>query len=333
MKHLATLAALTTLTSLLALPGCLVGTEGDLPAGAPGAALDPGLPPTKPPAGGPRVGFILAHGLAGSVDSYDPTIVEALRADGFYVLRDAVPPVESVAVRAAALAAQVDTFITSNQLDRVHLIAHSMGGLDARYLISTLGYAPKIRSLTTLQTPHRGSPLADIALGITHSLATSQQDAILAITEVLGPGVTADQLHRALVDLAEDTAPAFNAANPDAAGVAYYSYAGFSTLFGSSNPNAEAACTATGTTPSPSTPSPSSLPSLLRLTGPIVAGGTDLRPHDGVVPIDSARWTHFLGCLPPDHLDMTRAGAKPAADLELELVPFYRQAAARVASL
>ncbi len=103
-------------------------------------ALDTGQPPTtKPPAGAPRVGFVLAHGLAGSVDSYDPAVVAALRADGFYVLRDAVPPVESVAVRAAALATQVDGFIAANQLDRVHLIAHSMGGLDARYLISKLG--------------------------------------------------------------------------------------------------------------------------------------------------------------------------------------------------
>jgi len=324
MKHLASLAC------LLALPACLVGAEADPPASTPNPAFDiGGLPPTKPPAGGPRVGFVLAHGLAGSVDSYDPAIVEALRGDGFYVLRDAVPPVDSVAVRAAALATQVDGFIAANQLDRVHLIAHSMGGLDARYLISTLGYATKVKSLTTLQTPHRGSPLADIALGLTQSLTASQEDAILALTEVLGPGVTSDQLHRALVDLAEATAPAFNAANPDAAGVTYYSYSGYSTLFGVTNPNADAACAAPGAT----TPSPSSLPGTLRLTGPIVANGLDLRPHDGVVPIDSARWTNFLGCLPTDHLDMTRAGAKAADELELDLIAFYRQAAARVASL
>jgi triacylglycerol lipase len=324
MKHLATLAC------LLALPACLIGDEAEPSSGAPDTARDLGLPPTKPPpAGSPKVGFVLAHGLGGSVDSYDPAIVEALRADGFYVLRDAVPPVESVAVRAASLRTQVDTFIAGSQLDRVHVIAHSMGGLDARYLISTLGYAPKIKSLTTLQTPHRGSPLADIALGLTESLAASQQDAILAITEVLGPDVTSAQLQRALIDLAEATAPAFNAANPDAAGVTYHSYAGFSTLFGSSNSNAEAACAAAGAT----TPEPSSLPGVLRLTGPIVAGGTDLRPHDGVVPVDSARWTGFLGCLPTDHLDMTRAGEKPAAELEIDLIAFYRQAAARVAKL
>jgi triacylglycerol lipase len=327
MKHL---ALLTCLLALPALPACVIGDEDPSAAGGPDRALGTGEPPTTPPAAGkPRVGFVLAHGLAGSVDSYDPAVVAALRTDGFYVLRDAVPPVESVAVRAAALASQVDSFIAANQLDRVHLIAHSMGGLDARYLISKLGYAPKIRSLTTLQTPHRGSPLADLALGITHSLSVSQQDAILAITEVLGPNVTADQLHRALVDLAEASAPAFNAAISDAASVTYYSYAGFSTVFGVGNPHADTACAASGA----ATPEPSSLPGALQVTGPIVAGGIDLRPHDGVVPIDSARWGQFLGCLPTDHLDMTRAGAKPADEMDLDLVAFYRQAAARAAAL
>lgn len=42
----------------------------------------------------------------------------------------------------------------------VHVIAHSMGGLDVRYLLSTLREA-NILSLTTIATPHRGTPLAD----------------------------------------------------------------------------------------------------------------------------------------------------------------------------
>jgi triacylglycerol lipase len=319
MKHLMILAG------VLAMQACATSDEGSTT----GAVVpENGVAPTAPSPNGQRVGFVLAHGLAGSVDSFDPAIVAALQADGYYVLRDAVPPVDSVAVRAASLASQVDTFMTANKLDRVHLIAHSMGGLDSRYLISSLHYASKITSLTTLGTPHRGSPLADIALGITHSITASQEDALLALTDVLGPDVDSAKVHRALVDLAEATAPAFNAANPDAAGVTYASYAGYSTLFGVTNWNADELCSATGV----ATPSPSSLPGELQLTGPIV-GGFWLRPHDGVVPIDSATWTGSAGCIPTDHLDMTRAGAKDAADLDLSLVPFYRQIAARVGSL
>ncbi|HKJ84388.1 MAG TPA: alpha/beta hydrolase [Mariprofundaceae bacterium] len=46
----------------------------------------------------------------------------------------------------------------------LHLIAHSMGGLDARRYITHLGGHDKVASLTTLATPHRGSSAADHVL-------------------------------------------------------------------------------------------------------------------------------------------------------------------------
>jgi len=314
---------LTILAGLLVMQACVAG-DGPSLGGNPNTTGSP-----ADPTAAPRVGFVLAHGFTGGADSFDPEIVAALEADGYLVLRDTVPPVDSIAHRAAVLATQVDAFMAANQLDRVHVIAHSMGGLDTRFLISSLGYGSKIASLTTLETPHRGSPLADLALGITHSLTVSQEDAILAFTKVLGPDVTGTQLQAALTDLAESTAPAFNDANPDDPAVAYFSYAGYSTLFGVSYSKAKAACAAPGAT----LPSPSSLPGLLNLSGPIVSGGIDARPNDGVVPVESAKWTGFLGCIATDHLDMTSADAKDAADLDLPLVPFYRQIAARVAPL
>jgi len=51
----------------------------------------------------------------------------------------------------------------------VNIVAHSMGGLDARYMISCL--EPKgveVRSLVTVATPHRGSAFADYVLGGLH---------------------------------------------------------------------------------------------------------------------------------------------------------------------
>jgi triacylglycerol lipase len=47
---------------------------------------------------------------------------------------------------------------------KVNLIGHSMGGLDARYLISKLGFHDRVESLTTIGTPHHGTSLAEIAL-------------------------------------------------------------------------------------------------------------------------------------------------------------------------
>jgi triacylglycerol lipase len=46
--------------------------------------------------------------------------------------------------------------------EKVNLIAHSKGGLEARYLISSLGMEQKIASLTTISTPHNGSKTMDI---------------------------------------------------------------------------------------------------------------------------------------------------------------------------
>lgn len=47
---------------------------------------------------------------------------------------------------------------------KVNIIAHSKGGLDARYAISTLGMGEHVATLTTFSTPHRGSYLADLAI-------------------------------------------------------------------------------------------------------------------------------------------------------------------------
>lgn len=45
--------------------------------------------------------------------------------------------------------------------EKVNIIAHSKGGLDARYLISALSMAPYVATLTTINTPHRGSALVE----------------------------------------------------------------------------------------------------------------------------------------------------------------------------
>lgn len=48
--------------------------------------------------------------------------------------------------------------------EKVNIIAHSKGGLDARYAISCLGMADQVASLTTINTPHRGCVWAEKAI-------------------------------------------------------------------------------------------------------------------------------------------------------------------------
>ncbi len=44
---------------------------------------------------------------------------------------------------------------------KFNLIAHSKGGIDARYFISTLKGHQMVASLSTISTPHLGTPIAD----------------------------------------------------------------------------------------------------------------------------------------------------------------------------
>lgn len=112
-----------------------------------------------------RPAVVLAHGLAG-FDSigvgdyrvaYFRRAAAALERAGYDVLTTRVPPVGALPVRAAALTAAVAAL----PHDRVTIIGHSMGGLDARWAISQ-GLATRVSDLVTIGTPHRGTPLADI---------------------------------------------------------------------------------------------------------------------------------------------------------------------------
>ncbi|MCO5142487.1 MAG: hypothetical protein M9962_05295 [Oligoflexia bacterium] len=58
-------------------------------------------------------------------------------------------------------AAVLQSFLKSEfKNTKVNIIAHSLGGLDARYAATVLR-SPNILSITTIGTPHRGTPLAD----------------------------------------------------------------------------------------------------------------------------------------------------------------------------
>ena len=82
-----------------------------------------------------------------------------------------VPPLDSCDKRARKLADAIDNAIKEKKFSNgeIHIIAHSMGGLDSRSLIGRnlhgLADPGRIASLTTLSTPHRGSPVADLLVG------------------------------------------------------------------------------------------------------------------------------------------------------------------------
>jgi triacylglycerol lipase len=122
--------------------------------------------PQPRPVPAPAEAVVLVHGfmgfdkieLLGRRLAYFRGIAPRLQAMGVKVYVTRVPPLASVPERAARLAEQIAALPER----RVVVIAHSMGGLDARWAIGRLGLAPRIAALVTIGTPHRGAPLATL---------------------------------------------------------------------------------------------------------------------------------------------------------------------------
>lgn len=163
--------------------------------------------------------IVLVHGLLGfdymrvgshPVMSYWAGIPEALSINGTRVLVARVSPTAGIAQRAQDLQRFLDQHLPG---EAVHLFAHSMGGLDSRYLISRLGMAPRILSLTTLGTPHRGTAMADWGL-------RSVLPLVRPMFDLLGLP------WQAVPDLTVESCKLFNEQVPDVPGVRYFSVAG-----------------------------------------------------------------------------------------------------------
>jgi triacylglycerol lipase len=160
-----------------------------------------------------RYPLVLAHGLAG----FDQISVAGVKRDyfrgvpvkltsmGAKVHVPRVSPFAAVAERAKQLSEAVNAL----DAEKVNLIAHSLGGLDARYAISKLGLAKKVAALVTIGTPHRGTPVADLGTSLAGKLGVR---AMLS-----GLGFEAD----ALFTLTTERMLHFNAEVSDAGGVWY----------------------------------------------------------------------------------------------------------------
>jgi len=105
-----------------------------------------------------------------------------------------VLPTASVRRRAAKLAALVER--TSDGKGPIHLVGHSSGGLDARLLASPscdlglpakmLRWLPRLKSVTTMNTPHYGTPLASFFVTASGQRALFFLSAFTLISLTLG---------------------------------------------------------------------------------------------------------------------------------------------------
>jgi len=95
---------------------------------------------------------------------YFRRIRSTLQAAGFTIEHSSVPWAAGVSVRAAHLKREIERVLAQTGAKKVHIIAHSMGGLDARHMLfehQRDRMHEKVASISTIGTPHWGTPFAD----------------------------------------------------------------------------------------------------------------------------------------------------------------------------
>lgn len=158
--------------------------------------------------------IILAPGLFGfdgKIVSYFFGISRYMRALGCKVFT-ARTEMARVERRARVLKAQVLDYLHSTRTKKVNIIAHSMGGLDARCVISRLGMEDRVASLSTIGTPHHGTAIAD--------WGARRLSLVMRLLKVLGMDT---QCFR---DLTTERCERFNEEVKNAPGVRYFTYSG-----------------------------------------------------------------------------------------------------------
>jgi len=225
----------------------------------------------------PKHPIVLAHGLLGFDElrlagsllpgvHYWRGITDAMRANGIEVIIASVPASGSIEERALKLGEDIAAKADGKS---VNIIAHSMGGLDARYMISCLKpNNVNVLSLTTIASPHRGSAFADFVF---QEIGPGYLPHFYKFFDRIGLG------HGAFSQLTRKYMRGeFNQKTPDKEGVRYFSY---------------------GATFSPSIFSAFRQPHRImqKMEG----------PNDGLVSVESAKWGTYKGTLVNvSHLDL-----------------------------
>lgn len=69
---------------------------------------------------------------------------------------------KDVRTAAAQLAEEVEAIVEETGYERIHIVAHSLGGVIARYYVTRLGGDERVHTLVTLGSPHSGTLLAHL---------------------------------------------------------------------------------------------------------------------------------------------------------------------------
>ena len=121
------------------------------------------------------------------------------------------------------LAEKIKRIVEETGTPKLNVIAHSKGGLDMRYAVSTLGMSRYVASLTTISTPHNGSRTVDQLLKLPDFMVRAAAGCSYIWLRLCGDRhPNAYEVFRSFTTKAAEE---FNRRNPDAPEVYYQSYA------------------------------------------------------------------------------------------------------------
>lgn len=231
-----------------------------------------------------RYPLFFVHGMGFRDDSkwysYWGRITGCLKAQGAAVFFSNHDCIGTIGDNAVKIKERLDDLIKTEKLAKVNIIAHSKGGIEARYLISNLEAAAHTASLTTFASPHRGIKALDSVCRMPFALPAANP-LVNAYFKLWGD--KNPQFKKTVTELTSENMQKFNAENPDNPDVRYFSYAA-KMKNALSDP-------------------------LFFLTFPIIKC-TD-GDNDGLIPIESAQWGNFKGVIENksgrgiSHADMT----------------------------
>jgi pimeloyl-ACP methyl ester carboxylesterase len=282
--------------------------------------------------------IVLAHGYLGFGTlgplHYFNSVASILKAAGAtQVIAPDVAAKGTLQTRSQELAAAINAQFHGQ---KVHVIAHSMGGLDARWMIA--GGATNVASLTTLGTPFRGTLAADVGADPARLLQVNavQLGAAIARYEfqiaTQWPFEVAGQTHFAIGQLRAAMA---NLANGDYSGLLGY----FENLFSLDDaalgelttekcrqnfPDDEHDLRGVPAFSYAGSIAPARVSPLL--TVPAILLDSTGQQNDGVVPVPSAILKNHKATLPVDHLGLV--GWTP-----VDVSNTYRQIYSTISSL
>ena len=204
------------------------------------------------------------------------TTAMSLRQHGVLAYAPNVAPYSTVSIRAEQWAARIEQILAETGASQLNVIAHSMGGLDARYLVSVTGLHEVVATLVTVSAPHFGTSIANHILERPRVLRGLIADACNWMGSHATEEVRAD-FEQAVAELTPHSVrERFNPQVRDHDSVRYWSYAGRA---------------GRGTDVSIN-------PFLIPLNNALYALEGE---NDGFVSVESARWGTFLGTVDADH--------------------------------